>query len=103
MVSLSAACEAAHALGDVDAASEAYQLLRPFAHLPVMASLAVACYGSAHRPGLAAWTIGDLDLAVRHLELAVVADLALQNRPVMLGLAVSRRGGGPAGTRPRCR
>jgi hypothetical protein len=47
-----------------------------------MASLAIACYGSAHRPlGLAAWTMGDLDRAVRHLELAEMADRALENRP----------------------
>ena len=35
--------------------AEAYELLAPFADLPVMASLGVACFGSAHRPlGLAA-------------------------------------------------
>ena len=57
-------------------------LLEPFADLPVMASLGVACFGSAHRPlGLAALTFGELDLAVEHLEAAVVADLAVGNRP----------------------
>ena len=66
MVTLMAVCEAAHALGDADAAREAYRLLEPFSDLPVMASLAIACFGSAHRPlGLAAWTMGDLDSAVR--------------------------------------
>ena len=69
-------------LGDADAAREAYRLLEPFSDLPVMASLAVACFGSAHRPlGLAAWTMGELDSAVRHLELAEKADLALENGP----------------------
>ena len=75
-------CEAAHLLGDRDAAAEAYALLAPFAHLPVMASLGVASFGSAHRPlGLAARTMGDLDLAVAHLERAVVAELAVDDRP----------------------
>jgi hypothetical protein len=82
MVTLLAVCEAAFALGDQEAAREAYDLLAPFADLPVMVSLAIACYGSAHRPlGLAAWTIGDLDLAIEHLEAAAVFDLALGNGP----------------------
>ena len=76
------ACEAAHVLGDADAAGEAYELLAPYADLPVMASLGVACYGSAHRPlGLAAATVGDLDRAVDHLERAVVAELAVGGGP----------------------
>jgi hypothetical protein len=75
-------CEAAHALGDAGAAAEAYELLMPYADRPVMASLAVSCYGSAHRPlGLAAWTSGDLDTAIAHFEAAVAADLAIRNRP----------------------
>ena len=69
-------------MGDADAAAEAYRLLAPFADLPVMASLAVACFGSAHRPlGIAARTMGDLDRAVGHLEAASTADLALGHRP----------------------
>ena len=76
------ACDAAYLLGDAEAAGDAYELLEPYADLPVMASLAVACFGSAHRPlGLAALTFGDVDLAIKHLEAAVVADLAVGNRP----------------------
>jgi tetratricopeptide (TPR) repeat protein len=75
-------CEAAHVLGDADAAAEAYALLGPFADRPVMASLGVAPYGSAHRPlGLAALTMGDVDAAVDHFEAAAVADLALGDSP----------------------
>ncbi len=94
------ACDAAHALGDAEAAGEAYELLEPYADLPVMASLAVACFGSAHRPlGLAALTFGDSNLAIEHLEAAVVADLAVGNRPchaidrATLADALDRRGG----------
>jgi hypothetical protein len=76
------ACEAAHLLGDVEAAEEAYRVLAPYADLPIMASLAVACFGSAHRPlGLAAWTVGDLELAIHHLERAATADVGVGNQP----------------------
>jgi tetratricopeptide (TPR) repeat protein len=76
------ACEAAFALGDAETAAEAYDLLVPYADLPVMASLAVACFGSAHRPlGLAALAVGDLERAIEHLEAAVAADLAVGNLP----------------------
>ncbi len=82
MVTLMAVCEAAHALGDADAAGEAYRLLEPFADLPVMASLGIACFGSAHRPlGLAAWTMGDVATAIMHLEQAERADLAMEHGP----------------------
>ena len=75
-------CEAAHLLGDADAAAEAYSRLAPHADLPVMASLGVASFGSAHRPlGVAALTMGDLDRAASHLERAVAAELAIGDRP----------------------
>jgi tetratricopeptide (TPR) repeat protein len=82
MVTLQGVIEAAHLLGDATAAEEAYRLLAPYADLPVMASLAVTCFGSAHRPlGLAALTTGDAERAVRHLASAVDADLRLGNQP----------------------
>ncbi len=82
VATLHGACEAAHALGDGDAAAEAYDLLLPFADLPVMAGLGVACFGSAHRPlALAALTTGRIDRAVEHLEAALSADQALGNLP----------------------
>ena len=82
LATLVGVCEAAHALGDVGAAREVYPHLLPFADRPVMASLAVVCYGSTHRPlGLAAWTMGELDTAIEHLEAAVDASLALGNLP----------------------
>jgi hypothetical protein len=82
LVTMFGVVEAVHLLDDAATAREAYALLAPYADLPVMASLAVACFGSVHRSlGLAAATFGDLDLAVAHLESAVDADLALANRP----------------------
>ena len=85
LVSLFAAVEAAHLLGDADTAREAYVLLEPFADLPVMASLAITCFGSAHHPlAVAAETFGDLDLAIDHLRRALAADEAIGNRPAHL-------------------
>ncbi len=82
LATLTAVADAAYVVGDVAIAAEVYALLAPFAHLPVMASLAVACFGSAHHPlGLAASTLGDLDRAIAHFEAAVVADLEIGNLP----------------------
>jgi hypothetical protein len=91
--------EAAHALGDESVCAEVYGLLAPHAERPMMVSLGVACFGSTHRPlGLAALTLGDVDLAVSHLEAALRADLALGHLPCValdraaLGDALRRRG-----------
>jgi hypothetical protein len=82
LVTMAAVCDAANALGDADAAAEAYELLVPFANLPVLVGLGVACFGSVHRPlGIAALTFGNIDLAIDHLTSAVAANLALGNRP----------------------
>ena len=43
---LTAVADAARAVGDGDIAAEVHALLAPHADLPVMASLAVACFGS---------------------------------------------------------
>ena len=93
-----AIAETAHALADVALAKDVYRLLLPFADLPVMPSLGVACFGSVHRPlGLAAVTAGDQDGGIDHLERAVVANTRLGNRPMTtccgadLGLALLRR------------
>lgn len=82
LVSLLGAAEAALLLKDADTAAEAYELLLPFADLPIMASLAVVCFGSAHYPlGAAALTVGDPNLAAEHLRAAVAANEALGNWP----------------------
>jgi hypothetical protein len=82
LTAMVAVVDAAHALGDRDAAAEAYAMLAPFADLPVVPSLAVTCLGSVERSlGLAAATAGDLDAAIAHLERAVAANRSLGNRP----------------------
>ena len=73
--------EAAHLLGDARTAARAYELLRPYRQLPMIASLGVTCFGSVeHALGVAALTVGDSDRAVEHLQAAVDHNLVLGAR-----------------------
>ncbi|MEV7098206.1 AfsR/SARP family transcriptional regulator [Amycolatopsis sp. NPDC051045] len=100
LTSLSGAAETAYLLDDRATAARIHELLEPFAHLPVMASLAVACFGSVHHPlGTTALTAGDPDRAVTHLRAAVRHNLALAHWPAVVfsrrrhAEALLRRGG----------
>ena len=95
-----AVVEAAAVLDDADLAREAYDLLVPYADLPVVASVGAMCLGSTERVlGVAAHTFGDLDQAVDHLERAIEVDDVLENRPfgvlarANLAAALQRRAG----------
>lgn len=89
LVTMNGIVEAAHLLRDVDTAAQAYKLLRPFAQLPMVASIGAACFGSVqHALGVAALTVGDADRAVAHLRAAVERNLALRHWPAVL---MSRR------------
>lgn len=82
LVALYAIVEAAHLLGDWEAADQAYRLLRPFAHLPIAAGLAVSCFGSVeHALGLAQLTLGEYERAAEHLRRAVYHNNALGHWP----------------------
>ncbi|KJK42356.1 hypothetical protein UK23_37560 [Lentzea aerocolonigenes] len=85
LVTMSGVADAAHLLDDVDVAREVYEILLPFARLPLMASLAVTCFGSAQHPlGLAALTFGDVGLALTHLKAAIRDNQALGHWPAAL-------------------
>jgi hypothetical protein len=85
LVTMNGIVEAAHRLDDADTSARAYQLLRPFAELPMVASLGVACFGSVHQAlGVASLTTGDLDQATEHLRTAVDRNLALAHWPAVL-------------------
>nr|BFE81784.1 hypothetical protein GCM10020093_043850 [Planobispora longispora] len=101
--------EAAHLLGDAETATVAAELLGPFARLPMVASLGVACFGSArHTLGVAELTAGDAQRAVEHLRAAVQDNLAMGHwrprccrarggrRRWRSGRGRGRRRGGPA-------
>ncbi len=82
LVSLAGVIEAANALHDRETSAVAYRLLLPFADLPITASLAAACFGSAHHAlGVASMTVGRPDRAVMHLRAAVRANEALGHWP----------------------
>jgi hypothetical protein len=100
LVTMYGIVEAARLLGNVQASARAYELLLPFADLPMAASMAVACFGSVHHAlGVAAMTMGDLDRAAGHLREAVHRNLALRHWPAVVESrlryveALARRGG----------
>jgi hypothetical protein len=82
LVTVLGAVLAARLLGDKDVAAEAYELLVPFAELPVTASFAITCMGSAHYPlAVAAATLERWDAAVDHFRQSMTANEALGHRP----------------------
>ncbi|MFI6320116.1 hypothetical protein ACIBG8_21445 [Nonomuraea sp. NPDC050556] len=84
LLSMYGVVEAAGLLGDADTAAEAYELLLPYAGLPVVASLGVACFGSVqHALGVAALTAGQVDRAIEHLRAGVADNLALGHWPAL--------------------
>jgi tetratricopeptide (TPR) repeat protein len=83
LAGMAAMVEAAAIEGDLAVVREAYELLVPFADLPVMPSLGVICLGSTERfLGVAARAMGETDHAVAHFERAIAADRRLGNRPL---------------------
>jgi DNA-binding SARP family transcriptional activator len=85
LVTMSGIVEAASFLGDARTAGQAYELLLPFADLPVLASLGVACFGSTQRTlGVAALATGHAERAVTHLSAAIQANLALGHWPAVV-------------------
>ncbi len=84
LVTLAAVIEAAVELGDTDLAEEAAALLAPYANRPIMASLAVVCFGSVHYAlGRAALAVGAEATAEHHLGEAVRANEQLGHRPAL--------------------
>lgn len=100
LMALYCVVETAHLLGDRETAARVYELLSPYAHLPVVASRGAICLGTVqHSLGVAALTLDDADGAVRHLREAVRGNLALGHWPATvlsrwrLGQALARRDG----------
>ena len=85
LVTMNGVVEAAYLLEDADVASRAYELLHPYAHLPMIGSLGITCFGSVrHALGVAALTSGQLDLAIEQLTAAVQHNLALAHWPALV-------------------
>jgi hypothetical protein len=89
LVTMNGIVEAAFLLDDADVSDRAYELLRPYAHLPMVGSLGITCFGSTqHALGVAALTSGHVDRAIDHLRAAVQHNTALAHWP---GVLASRR------------
>jgi tetratricopeptide (TPR) repeat protein len=85
LVTMYGIVETANLLDDSASAKCAYLNLSPLAHLPIMASLGVACFGSVqHALGVAALTFGDTQLAVEHFQEAIQRNLALGHWPAVV-------------------
>jgi hypothetical protein len=85
LVTMDGVVEAAYLLGNGGVAARAYELLHPYAGLPMVGGLGVTCFGSAHHAlGVASLTTGHLDRAVDHLRAAVRYNLALAHWPAVV-------------------
>jgi hypothetical protein len=82
LVTIFGAVLAARLLEDKDVAAEAYELLVPFAELPLTGSFAITCLGSVHYPlAVAAATLERWYVAVDHFRQSMAASEALGHRP----------------------
>jgi hypothetical protein len=85
LVTMNGIVEAACLLADEVLAAAAYDLLRPYARLPMVGGLGVTCFGVAEQAlGVAALTSGRLDQAIGHLQVAVQGNLALGHWPALM-------------------
>ncbi len=89
LATMNGVVEAAYLLEDADVAARAYELLRPYASLPMVGSLGVTCFGATDQAlGVASLGSGHADRAVGHLRAAVQHNLALAHWPAVV---LSRR------------
>ncbi|MGE0139221.1 MAG: AAA family ATPase [Ilumatobacteraceae bacterium] len=80
MITMFCAAEAARLLDDLKTAEAVYAALLPYRQLPILGSVGVVCLGSAERSlGVAARTLGDVNLAVHHFEQGLEHNRRLQN------------------------
>jgi hypothetical protein len=85
LVAMNGIIEAAYLLADADIAARAYELLRPYAHLPLVGGLGITCFGSAQQAlGVAALTSNRLEEAIGHFRAAVQHNLALAHWPAVI-------------------
>jgi hypothetical protein len=85
LVTMNGVVEAASVLADASVAAQAYELLKPYAHLPMIGGLGVTCFGSTEQAlGVAALTCGRLDQAIGHLQAAVQRNIALGHWPAVV-------------------
>ena len=85
LVTMNGVVEAAYLLENAVVAARAYELLIPYASLPMVGGLGVTCFGSAHEAlGVASLASGHAERAVGHLRAAVQHNLALAHWPAVV-------------------
>jgi len=85
LVTMNGIVETAYLLGDASVSAQAYELLSPYASLPMVGSLGVVCFGVTHHAlGVASLTCGHPDKAIHHLRAAVKHNLALAHWPAVV-------------------
>jgi hypothetical protein len=85
LVTMNGIVEAAHLLDDASTAARAYELLLPYADLPMIGGLGITCFGSTHQAlGVASLTGRQPDRAIAHLQSAVQHNIALGHWPAVV-------------------
>jgi hypothetical protein len=85
LVTMNGIAEAAYLLDDASTSARVYELLRPYADLPMIGGLGVTCFGSTHQVlGVASLTDQQLDRAIDHLQSAVQHNIALGHWPAVV-------------------
>jgi hypothetical protein len=85
LVTMNGVAEAARLVADAGLAAAVYELLGPYADLPMIGGLGATCFGSTqHALGVAALTTGQLDRAADHFRIAVQVNLALPHWPAVV-------------------
>jgi hypothetical protein len=85
LVTMNGVVEAAYLLADAGVAARAYELLLPYAALPMVGGLGVTCFGATQQAlVVAALGSGHADRAVGHLRAAVQHNLALAHWPAVV-------------------
>jgi hypothetical protein len=84
LITMFAVVEAIRHLGDDESAARAYDMLAPFAELPLIGSLGIVCFGSTHRSlAWCALTYGDRDRGIGHFRRAIDHDIGIGNLPML--------------------
>lgn len=84
LVTMNGVVEAAYLLRDAELAAEAYNLLLPYAHLPMVGGLGVTCFGATEQAlGIASLTLGQRDKAIDHFRAAIQLNQALAHWPAV--------------------
>jgi hypothetical protein len=85
LVTVNGIVEAAYLIQDTQTAARAYELLRPYADLPMLGGLGVTCFGSTQQAlGVASLATGNAGSAIEHLQAAIQHNLALGHWPAVL-------------------